>query len=136
ELAAVGIRGPKGQPDGLAREDHHVPEFLEHMARRDPRAFADRRAARAHGHRHGSSLRTGPAARHHASLSFRRRPVLARSGTAPGLCVHAHRPTRPRPEPGPRTPATASWWVRPTARATVCTAAGTRYAVSRRPAGL
>ena len=31
ELAAVGVRGAQGRPDRPAREDHHVPEFLEHV---------------------------------------------------------------------------------------------------------
>src|SRR6202011_955628 len=41
ELAAVGIGGPQGRPDRLARKDHHVPEFLEHVPRREKRPLGD-----------------------------------------------------------------------------------------------
>jgi hypothetical protein len=39
ELAAVGVGRAQGRPDRLAREDHHVPGFLEEVARRLVRPF-------------------------------------------------------------------------------------------------
>ena len=41
ELAAVGVGRAQRGPDRPAREDHHVPEFLEHVPRGDERPLGD-----------------------------------------------------------------------------------------------